>query len=82
MFRLMTFSCVAIAAFPAPAQTARTYVKATAVIQRTSENTADLIVTARIEDGLHIYAQTQPRPVFGNQIHGISKSCNRVRQYV
>ena len=39
-----------------------------ATIERTSPLQAELVITAKIADGLHIYAQSQPKPFLATKI--------------
>lgn len=46
-----------------------TQVQIQAHLQPLTDTTADLVVTASISDGLHIYAQTQPKPFLATRIN-------------
>lgn len=49
-------------------------VTVSATIEWTENSNADLVVTAKIADGLHIYAQSQPKPFLASKIDVTAQS--------
>lgn len=65
---LLVFTSPAVAQFGAPSGAEQEIVRVSAELQIENETTGRLIVTARIADGFHIYAQTQPKPFLASKI--------------